>query len=343
MPRQLAPCLLATILCALAPAAAAAGELEPARIVLTREASAASFYIAVAAGYFQAEGLDPRVTFVDNDALASKAVASGDADFGMASLSAPFYSYAATHNLKIIASRSSDQTRFPLYALEISGKAHAAGFTDVRGLRNARIALPGTDGGPYYALFSIATRFELDPQSIKTISLKSSADELEALSRGEADAAVLPYASALHDMGRRDVLLPLSNLVQWQQGVVFTSADTTATRRGFVEKFIRAYQRGTTAYQLNFLEYDDGGDFAPGPHYDEYLRMIARETRVSPELLAITKPYCDRRANLDVADIEKQVRFWQDQGRLDKTVAAADLLDLSFIGEESVAPQTPGR
>ena len=57
-------------------------------------------------------------------------------------------------------------------------------------------------------------------------------------------------------------------------------------------------------------------------------------------MLAVTKTYCDRRANLDVADIEKQVRFWQDQGRLSKSIAAADLLDLSFIGEEAVTPQS---
>ena len=54
--------------------------------------------------------------------------------------------------------------------------------------------------------------------------------------------------------------------------------------------------------------------------------------------LAITKTYCDRRANLDVTDISKQVHFWQDQGRLDKHIVAADLLDLSFIGEETIVP-----
>jgi len=52
--------------------------------------------------------------------------------------------------------------------------------------------------------------------------------------------------------------------------------------------------------------------------------------------LAVTKTYCDRRANLDVADIEKQVRFWQDRARLSTSIAAADLLDLSFIGDEAI-------
>jgi hypothetical protein len=31
------------------------------------------------------------------------------------------------------------------------------------------------------------------------------------------------------------------------------------------------------------------------------------------------------------------VQFWQNQGRLDKRAAAVALLDLSFIGEETIA------
>jgi hypothetical protein len=37
------------------------------------------------------------------------------------------------------------------------------------------------------------------------------------------------------------------------------------------------------------------------------------------------------------------VRFWQDRGQLDKRIAAADLLDLSFIGEETIAAQPERR
>jgi NitT/TauT family transport system substrate-binding protein len=316
---------------------AAAGDLEPARIGLTREASVAPVLIAVGAGYFKAEGLDPQVTFFPSDTSVSAAVASGKVDIGMAGLSAVFYSYSASHSLKIFASRSSDQTGFPMYALLISSKAHAAGFSGVRGLPNARIGVAGADSGAYYGLFSIASRFKLDSSSIKTFSLKSPAGELEALSRGDIDAALLPFPTALHYASLGRSLLLLSDFDQWQQGVVFTTAEVIATRRNLIERFMRAYQRGTADYQLNFLSYDDARDFIPGPHYDGYLDLIARELQISSAVLAKTKTYCDRRANLDVADIMKQVRFWQDEGRLDKGVAAANLLDLSFIGEETGA------
>ena len=333
--------LFLVLLCGsgLAPGAAA-DELEHARIGLTREASAAPLFVAIAAGYFKAEGLDPQVTFLATDSSVSAAGASGKVDIGMAGLSAPFYSYAAAHGLKIIASRSSDQTGFPMYALRISKMAPTAGFTGVRALSHARVGIPDTDSGTYYALFNIASRFGLDAGTIKAISMKSPAGELRALSRGDIDAALLPFATALHFASGRDPLLPLSDFAQWQQGIVFTTAKNIETRRNLIDRFMRAYQRGTADYQLNFLSYDDGGDFIPGPHYGTYLDLIARQVQIPPDILAVTKTYCDRRANLDVADIEKQVRFWQDEGRLDKRIVAADLLDLSFIGEESITPQS---
>jgi NitT/TauT family transport system substrate-binding protein len=326
------------LLCALALTfGAAAGEKQPVRIALTPEASAAPFYIALAADYFKAEDLDAEVKYLKSDAAASAAVASGKADIGMAGLSAPFYAYAAAHGLKVIAARSSDQTGFPLYALLVSKKARAAGLSGVRGLPHARIGIAAGDAVTAYALFGIASRFRLDPASITTIALNSHAGELAALSRGDIDAALLPYATALHAAGKGESLLRLSDFAQWQQGVVFTTAANIAKKRSLVERFMRAYQRGTAAYQLNFLEYDDAGDFIPGPDYDRYLHLIARRVQMSPEMLVLTKTYCDRRANLDAKDIENQVRFWQDRGQLDKRVAAADLLDLSFIGEETIA------
>jgi ABC-type nitrate/sulfonate/bicarbonate transport system substrate-binding protein len=317
--------------------AASAGELLPVRIGLTRDASVAPVLIAIDAGYFERAGLDPKLVPFTSDASVSAAVSSGKVDIGIAALSAPFFREAADHHLKIIASRSSDRTGFPMYVLLVSQKARAAGLSGVRGLPNANIGVASADSSEYYGLYSIATRFNLDPSSIKTILLKSSAGELSALSRGEIGAALLPYPAALALATQGRSLLRLSDFAQWQQGVVFVTAENIARRRPLIEEFMHAYQHGTAEYALNFLNYDDGGDFIPGTHYDRYLDLVARWLKVPRDTLARTKTYTDRRANLDVTDIEKQVQFWKDRDRLDQAVAAGDLLDLSFIGEESGA------
>jgi len=310
----------------------AAADLEPVRIGLAPQASSGPLYIAVAEGYFQAEGLDPQLRFFDSDAKIPAAAASDKLDFGVARLTASFYSYAANHGIKLLASQVSDQTGFPVYALLISKKAHDAGFRSVNDLSHKRIGMATADSGAHYSLVSVATRFKVDPDNMKLSWLQTPAREISALSRGDIDAAVLPYVTALQSARRGDTLLRLSDFALSQQGVVFTSGQTIQAKRSLVEKFMRAYQRGTAEYHLNFLQYDDAGDFIPGPHYAEYLALIARQAHVSPGVLAVTKTYCDRLANLDAADIDRQVRFWQREGRLDKRVAAADLLDLSFIG-----------
>jgi NitT/TauT family transport system substrate-binding protein len=331
--RQLIRVLL-VLCCVGAPLTAPAAELQPVRIGLTRDASVASLLIAADAGYFQTVGLDPKLVLFECDASVSEAVVSGKVDIGLAALSASFFGYAAGHRLKIIASRSSDRTGFPMFALLVSQRARAAGLSGVRGLSNAVIGVASAESSEYYGLYSIAARFNLDPNSIKAIPLKSPARELSALSRGEIDAALLPYPAALALAKKGRSLLRLSDFAQWQQGVVFASAEIIAKRRPLIEAFMLAYQRGTSDYALNFLNYDDGGDFIPGSRYDRYLDLVAHWLKISRHELAQIKTYNDRRANLDVADIEKQVQFWKERGRLDKGVAPGELLNLSFIGEE---------
>ena len=173
-------CLLLLLCCCSVSHVIRAEEPATVRIGLTREASAAPLLVAIDAGYFRSEGLNPQLAFFDNDELVSAAVASGKADIGTAALSAAFFRNAAAHRLKIVASRSSDQTGFPMYVFLIGKEARAAGFSGVRGLPNARIGVADADSGEYYGLYSIVSRFKLDSGSIRTTVLKSPEAELSA-------------------------------------------------------------------------------------------------------------------------------------------------------------------
>ena len=83
---------------------------------------------------------------------------------------------------------------------------------------------------------------------------------------------------------------------------------------------------------MTFQQRDDEGTVLPGPHFQNYLMLIARQARLPPELVRYALPYCDHLARLDVADIENQIKFWQSEGIVDKGITSADLLDLSFTG-----------
>jgi NitT/TauT family transport system substrate-binding protein len=313
---------------------ASAGDLQPVRIGLVHSAASASLYIGAANGYFTDEGFDAQLEFLDADAQVQKAVAEGKLDFGVASLASSFFDYSANHRLKIIASEASDQAGYPATALLISKRAYEAGFRGVKDFPNRRIGITIPGSGLRYSLARIAARYRLASDAIKLVWLRTPAKEIAALSRGEVDAAALPFATALqlYSSGKGAFIIRLSDLTERQQGVVFTRAQTIEANRSKVEKFVRAYQRGVAEYDLTFQQRDDEGTVLPGPHFRDYLMLIAGQARLPPELLQYALPYCDHLARLDVTDIDNQLKFWQGEGMADKGIASADILDLSFIG-----------
>ncbi len=312
---------------------AAAADPQPVSIGLLHTAASASLYIGVTNGYFTDEGLDAQLKFFGTDVLVQRAVAEGKLDFGVVTLTAPFFDYAARLRLKIIASQVSDQSGYPATALLITRKAYEAGFRSIRDLPRRRVGMASAASAVRYSLARIATKYRLPSDAINLVWLKTPAKEIAALSRGEVDAAALPFATALqlYSSGKGALIIRLSDFTERQQGVVIARAQSIEANRSRVEKFIRAYQRSVAEYDLTFQQRDDEGTALPGPHFQLYLSLIARRAGLSPELIQYSLPYCDHLARLDVTDIDNQLKFWQGLGIASRDIASADLLDLSFI------------
>ena len=319
---------------------AAAADLVPIRIGLVPTIESGPFYIAAANGYFKEEGLDGRVKFFDSDAQLRRAAAAGQVDIALADLDAALFADAAKHCFKFIASQASDQSGYPTDALLIGKKAHDAGFGSVKDLPHKRIGMTVPGSGEQYSLMRIAQRYGLDPHDLKFVWLKTPAREIAALSHGEVDAATLPFTTVLklYDSGPRGGVIRLSDRAQRQRGVVLVRAEAIEADRSRIEKFVRAYRRGVSEYDMTFQQRGDEGDVLPGPRFAEYLHLIAQRTKLSPDLVKYALAYCDHLARLDLTDIDRQLAFWQSQGMVDERVAAADLLDLGFIGEHIRLP-----
>ena len=90
--------------------------------------SAAPLVVGVSGHHFADFGLEVKLTGFADDAAVQQAVAEGRAEFGVARLDGAFFTYAATHGLKIIAPEYSDQTGYPATGLLISKAAYDAGL-----------------------------------------------------------------------------------------------------------------------------------------------------------------------------------------------------------------------
>jgi NitT/TauT family transport system substrate-binding protein len=311
-----------------------ASDLQRVRVGLRHTPGAGPLFIA-AERYFAGQGLDARIEFLPSDTLVATRVASGDLDIGLAEFDAALFGYATKHQLVAFASEFSDQTGYPANALLISNKAHEAGFRTARDLPHRRIGMTTPGTGVRYSLQRVAVRYGLDPNSIEKVWLKTYAGEVAALARGEIDAAILPFEMALtlRQAGKGASIIRLSDLNEWQEGVVFSRKKTIDTRRGAIAAFIRGYQLGAAEYDLTFQQRGDDGHVLPGPRYTDDLALIGHQAKVSPTLLERTLRYCDRLARLDVTDVGRQLEFWQDLGFVDKQVTPAEVLDLSFIDQ----------
>ncbi|HKW53119.1 MAG TPA: ABC transporter substrate-binding protein [Stellaceae bacterium] len=319
---------------------AEAADLLPVRVGVTRGIDSGPLYIAAANVYFRDEGLDAQLKFFDTETALAAAVAAGQVDIGAAGLNASFFAAAARHDFKFLASQISDQAGYPTDALLIGKKAYESGFHGVKDLPHRRIAMTAAGAGEQYSMARIVARYRLDPHDVTLVWLKTPGREIAALSRGEVDAIALPFVTVLklRAAGKGGGILRISDLAQRQQGVIFVRAQTITANRPLVEKFVRAYRRGVVEYDMTFQQRGDEGDVLPGPHFDEYLALIARQAGVAPDLLKYALPYCDHLGRLDLTDIERQLAFWQSEGMVDKRIAAADLLDLSFIADHIRLP-----
>lgn len=296
---------------------------------------AAPLVVGVSGHHFADLGIDAQLTEFPDDKAVEQAVADGRAEFGAARLDGAFLAYAAAHDLRIIAPEYSDQTGYPATGLLVSRAARDAGLRDPGSLAHRRVGMAAPDAATRFELAQVAGRFGVAPDMIAMVWLGTEAKQLSALADGSVDAVAVPFATAYeqHGEGRGAAVIRLSDYAEAQGGVVFTRADTIGTRRAEVETFLRAYRAAVADYDLTFQQRDDDGGVLPGAHFQNYLAAMAGQAGIPPALLAHALPYCDHLARLDVADLERQWRFWQHAGLLPADAALGSVVDLSLNPE----------
>jgi len=176
---------------------------------------------------------------------------------------------------------------------------------------------------------------------VKLAPLQSVPNMIAAVKSGQVDATLLPaqYANDLQAKGEAKVIGWVHDETPWQLGAVFTSPKMIAERRPVVEKFVRAWVAAAAEYDAAFQKRDAQGKRVFGAGSDELIAVIAKYTKVEPEVIKVSLPYIDPRGRLLVRDLYDQVRWYQGQKMVDATVVAASIVDLSFVKEHLDLPK----
>ena len=323
--------LVALTFSLLSPAAAQ----ERVTIGTQRLADNGALFLAVARGYFKAEGLDVEMTAYKSDKEVAQAVAAGAVDFGLAAYTTDAFNYAGQGFFKFVAAQVQERKGFEGNEVVASNAAWGNGLRKMENLKGKSVAITYL-GSPYhYQLAQIAKAkgFGFDEIIIKPMQTVGAA--ALAVAEGKSEAAILPANYA-----RELMVASQARLVGWysevgdeqQLGALFVSTKTLAARRPVADKFVRAYRHGAADY-TGMVQLDRYGKRISNVATREIATVIARYVypgrqlgRAAASVEASAYPM-DPHAKLEVADIERQVAWFKAQKLIDDGVDPKNIVD----------------
>ncbi|HUK57774.1 MAG TPA: ABC transporter substrate-binding protein [Stellaceae bacterium] len=312
-------------------AAATASAAESVTIGVSRLQSCAPVAVAMAKGYFTAEGLDVHLSFFDAQQPIAVGVTSGDLDFGVAAETAALYSLAAEGNLHIIAGGAGEEPTFHYLSIVASNQAYAAGLKSPKDLAGHSFALTQMGTGLQYSLGLLAEKYHFDVKSVRLLPLQGNGMIASALAGGRADAAIFNAAGALPlaEKGEVKILGWIGDETGFDQAYLFmTQAKIANERPDTVRHVLAAFRHGARDYHDAFT--DAHGHFHDEASAPEILDILAKYIGQPPERVHQGLPYFDPEARIDAKDVQHQIDWYRSQGLLKGEVSAAKIIDKRY-------------
>lgn len=312
----------------------AAGQ-ERVTVGTQRLVTSGALFIAATNGYFKAEGLDVEMTAYTTPQLVVEALAGGSTDFAVAAFTGAAFNLAGKGAIKAIAAQVREKRDYDGNELIASNAAYAKGLQKPADLADRSFAIGELGSLYHYQLGQIARIKRFDLASV----LLKPGSSLDVMARqvatGEADATILPaqYARELLTANQAKLVAWVSEIDEPQLGALFASAKTLE-KRETVEKFLRAYRRGTADYTAALMRNDkyskrvtDAKSKAAAAAIARYIYPGRSDGAATVEASAY---YMDPQARLDSADLERQIEWYKSQSLIDSSVTVRNVVDSNF-------------
>ena len=308
-----------------------AGATEKITLGVLRFSSNLPEYIAVDRGYFAAEGLDVRLVDFDAGQPVAVATLSGDIDFGAAGITTALYQMAAQGGLRLIGGSANTAPGFHTSAILASEKAYAEGLRSLKDLAGHSVGLTQIGSTYHYAYFLTAEKYGIDLKTIRPLPLQSMGNVAAALVGGQADTGVLNTSVALPlvSAGKVKLLGWTDEEVSFQIAAVWTSTKTANERPEIVKGFLRGLRRGGADFAAAFI----GNDGKPqeGPDAENILELVGKRMHQPVDQVKLSLGYYDPQARLDLADVQRQLDWYYDQGMLKTKISVDQVVDRRYV------------
>jgi NitT/TauT family transport system substrate-binding protein len=316
------------LLLSLLPSAAPA-EPQTVHVQMVRTLAQAPYYIAVANGYFEKEGLMVESTNVRSALDTIAPLAMGQLDVGIGAATSGFFNAASRgFDMRIVAAMGSQgpvMSTQPLIRKALWDDGSVRSGRDFRG-RKVAINAPGDITEYFFTL--TARKYGMSIKDMNIVPLGFS-EQLAAFKNGAIDAGALPE--------------PLSSTAQQADTVVLDKADvsdgsgTITTFVYFGTTFMRERRDVALAFLRALIR---GARDAQGPylHDPKIAASIAQQTSLKVDAVENSTPY-EIDPDLDIAKFEKSLRdqeaVHRENGHLNYSgqLSFKDVIDPSLVHE----------
>ena len=319
--------LVATLIATAAPAFAA----DHVKVGTTRLIGYVSVPVAIAEGYFQAEGIDVEQVFFDSAQPIAVAAASGGVDFGIAGPSAGFYNLAAQGQVKLIGASGGDSKGFHALEFLASNKAWAAGLKTPHDLPGHTVAITQLGTALHNVIGILAERDGFPMSAVEVKPLQSNNVVISALIGGTVDASVAPNGPILNlvDKGQIKFLGWTSEYAPLKAGVMLLGAKRTLDESGdVVKRFLIAYRKAS--HDIHDAFTGPGEVRQDGANAPAIIKFISDFTGQPPGQIEAGAPYVQPDARIDIAGYAKQIDWLRSQGLLKDNIRIEDLIDKRY-------------
>ena len=280
-------------------------------------------FIAKERGYFKKEGLDVELKFFQAAQPIAVAIASGDIDFGVTALTGGFYNLADKGALKVIGGLYTENPKHNGMAIMVSNKAYKEGVTSPEAIKGRSWAMTQQGSSFHYMIGMIGAKHGFGIADVK----------VKPLQKVDAMSMVPHVAIPLSKAGAAKIIGWVRDLGSYQVTTIFTSTDNVQNHRAKVERFMRAYSKGIGDYRAVMLDQKKDPGPPPRPWWTSSTSMSTRPgpaQKAAPSIKA-GAVYMTEGAALDIADLKRQLAWFQAQGFAPKTLTTEKYIDSSFV------------
>ena len=296
--------------------------------------SSAPIFIGVEKGFFREFGITPELVYFQAAAPIATALAAGQLDVGATGLTAALFNIVlGGQQLWIVADKGREWPGYPLVAIVVQRELWDGGLRSVKDLKGRRIGVTQLGSTFHYHIGNILEKDGLTLADVKIVPLQAMPATMEALKGKQVDAILVPqpFPGVAEAQGFGKILAWAGDLYPWQIATIFYSKAFAADRAAALA-FMKGYVKASRYYYDAALVQKDGR-LAPGPNYDEVVAITAKYTGASPEIIKLGFPFQDKNGRLLVTDIERQMKWWQSNNFIKRTIPLKGIVDTSFVEE----------